>query len=225
LPVVRRNVIPLLIFASLLLGGVGAYAVYLHSIGPRIKATDAVLVSPSDVKLSLTIAYDAGPLTLERWNMRDLNGVSTTQYHAVGRNGVAISIAERASTELDNGGNVAYLFGQLVQDGIWKLTNKPPRGNTNAHYTVTVYQLIDGQHGSRTIEFTDPHYWATTGGHQFTIHLDKNKPVPDLVQMSSTTLVDPAYENVVKDFRTFGPPSFLARVTSEKKRRYGVSAS
>jgi hypothetical protein len=222
---VNRNLIPLLVFLTLFAGCIVAGVVTLHTLVPRYAHSDAVLHSASDIKVAMQIAYDRGPLRSETWTMRDRNGLSTVAYRALGRNGIQVTISERPSSDVDERSNVAFLFGRLVQDGLWDLPSKPPRGNTNAHYTISVYQLITNQHGGRSLTFTDPHYWATTGGHQFTIHLDKDKPVPDLLRMSSTTLVEPRYDELVADFRAFGPSSFLTRIAAEKKRRFGVSAS
>jgi hypothetical protein len=222
---VNRNLIPLLVFLTMFVGVVLASIVYLHTLAPRYAKNDAILHSASDIKVAMQIAYDRGPLRQETWTMRDRDGLSTLAYRALGRNGVQVTISERPSDTLNDQTNVSFLFGKLVQDGLWDLPSKPPRGDTNAHYTISVYQLITNEHGGRTFGFTDPHYWATTGGHQFTIHLEKDKPVPDLLRMSSTTLVEPRYGELVDDFRSFGPQSFRTRIASEKKRRYGVAAS
>jgi hypothetical protein len=220
----RRSAVPVIVFVLALIGIALAYAVYLSSIAPRLVHNHKILVSDSDIRLAFTIDYARGPLVQERWTMRDLNGTSTLGYRATGRNNVEIAIDESPTHDLDADSDVAFLFGKVVQDGLWDLYPKRPRLGANEHYTISVYQLIDGQHGGRTFSFTDPHYWATTGGHQFTIHLDKDKPVPDLLKLSSTTLVEPRYEELVADFRAFGPASFRARIASEKKRRYGVTS-
>ncbi len=60
--------------------------------------------------------------------------------------------------------------------------------------------------------FTDPHYWATTAGHQYEIQLSKNSPTPDLTKLKSTSLADPRYLNIVQAFRNFGPPSFRQKI-------------
>ena len=221
----RRNAVPLAVFLLMFVGFILAGIVYLQTLAPRYANNHKILTSASDVKIALAIAYDRGPVRQETWTMRDQNGLSSIAYRALGRNGIQVTINERPTDTINDDTDVAFLFGKLVQDGLWDLPSKPPRGNTNAHYTISVYQLITNEHGGRTFTFTDPHYWATTGGHQFTIHLDKDKPVPDLLRMSSTTLVEPRYETLVQDFRAFGPRSFLTRIASEKKRRYGVAAS
>ncbi len=214
----RRNPIPVLIFVLAIVGLFAAYAFFNHSIVPRYVGARNVLARRSEIRESLRIRYDRGPLVEEDWTMSDIEGTSASEYRVVGRNGTTISIRERPRPTLDAGANVAFFFGRTVQDGIWELTNRPPRGDTSAHYTVHVYQLTGDEHGSRDYTFTDPHYWATTGGHQFHITLSKNKPVPDLLQMTSTVLVEPRYAELVDDFEAFGPDSFRAKVAQARSR-------
>ena len=83
--------------------------------------------------------------------------------------------------------------------------------------------MTNGKHGSHEFSFTDPHYWATTGGHQYTIHLDRNKPVPNLLQMSSTVLVEPRYEKIVDAFLDYGSEAFRSKVAAaQSKLRSGT---
>ncbi len=213
-----RNPVPPLVFLAALLGLVGSYAFFQKMLLPRYSASRQVLVSRSELRLSMTVRHDTGPLVQEDYAMRDVDGLSTSSYKALGRSGVQISIAERPRATTENGPNVAYFFQQTVADGIWELVSKPPRGDRNTHYVLDIYQDVNGQHGSRRVTFTDPHYWAATGGHQFQIHLEKNKPVPNLLNITSTTLVEPRYEKVVNDFRNFGPTSFKSKVTAARAR-------
>ncbi len=214
----RRNPVPALIFIVTLIGLAGAYAFFERSVFPRYAATRNVLASKSDIALRMVVSYERGPLLEEDYSMHDADGVSSAVYRGLGRNGVQITIAERPRKTIEEGSNVAYLFGQAVQDGIWDLPSKPPRGDTTARYTISVYQLVAGKHGSYRFTFTDPHYWATTGGHQFHIKLDKHKPIPNLLTMSSTVLVEPRYQKLVDDFRTFGPRSFRSKVAAAQNR-------
>ncbi len=90
--------------------------------------------------------------------------------------------------------------------------NKPPAGNTNAHYTIHIHQIADKEHGSRTVTFTDPKYWALEAGRQYQIVLSRNSPTPDLTKLQSTTLADPRYQKIVDAFRSFGSDAFRSRV-------------
>ena len=85
-------------------------------------------------------------------------------------------------------------------------------------YTISVYQLTNKQSGSHSFTFTDPRYWATTGGRQYTIHLDKNKPVPDLVKLESKGIAEPRYAKLVADFESFGPPGFRATLATARAK-------
>ncbi len=214
----RRNLTPLIIFIAVVVGVAVAYVYYRSTEGLRFTQTERVAEQRSEIRLNMAVAYAAGALVRESYAMADINGTSTLQYRVLGRNNVQITITERPQQTLQEGVNVAYLFDELVRDGIWELQSKPPRGNTALVYEVGIAQVTGTAHGSHRFTFTDPHYWATTGGHQFHITLDKHKPIPDLLRMSSTTLVEPRYEKVVADFRSFGPPSFLDKVIAARKR-------
>ena len=80
------------------------------------------------------------------------------------------------------------------------------------HYTLHIHQVADREQGSRTITFTDPHYWALEAGRQYHIQLRQNSPTPDLTKLQSTSLADPRYEKIVNAFRAFGPSSFRDKV-------------
>lgn len=213
-----RNPIPPLILAITLVGLIGSTLYFQRVLMPRYRAAHRVLYSKSELRLAMVVRHDSGPIAEEDFAMRDLDGVSTSSYRALGRSGLQIAIDERPRATMEDGPNVAYFFQQVVADGIWDLMSRPPRGDRSTHYTLDIYQEVTGQHGSRHVTFTDPHYWATTGGHQFHLHLDKNKPVPDLLKMTSTTLVEPRYEKVVADFRNFGPVSFRTKVMAARAR-------
>lgn len=164
--------------------------------------------SRSVLDLSLTIKYDKPPVYEERYTMRNDNGVSTAQYRIQGYSGKVVTI----TLPPDKTYAVTFFFEQVVQDGIWQLTNRPDAGNTHARYTLYVHQVADNKQGSRTITFTDPHYWAVTAGRQYHIELSKNSPTPDLTKLQSTTLADPRFQQIVQAFRDFGTPAFRAKV-------------
>lgn len=164
--------------------------------------------SASVLELSLKIKYDKPPIYLEQYSMRNDNGVSTAQYKIQGFSGKVVTV----TLPPDKTYTVTFFFEQVVQDGIWKLMNKPAAGNTDAVYTLHIHQVADKEQGSRTIVFTDPHYWATTAGRQYHIQLSPNSPTPDLTKLQSTTLADPRYLQIVTAFRNFGSDSFRAKV-------------
>lgn len=205
----RRNLIPILITVfTIVMLAIGWQ--FLHGFElARTGRVARVANAPSAVYLRLTIRYDKPPVYEEEYRMQDVNGVSTSRYKITGYNGKVITIIAPP----DRTYTVSFFFEKLVQDGIWKVTNRPPRGDTTKHYTLYIKQQVQHEQGSRTILFTDPHYWATTAGRQYQIHLNKNKATPDLLKLQSTSLADPRYQQLVNDFLTYGHPSFRTRVT------------
>ncbi len=214
----RTRLIPL-IMTLLIVGAVAvASLLFANNERERYQAVQRVRAARSEIHLVFRMRHRSGPIADETYRIENIDGVSTAAYAAVNRTGVKITVDSLPHKTHE----VAFLFGQLVQDGIWNLTTKPPRGDTSTSYTIEVAQLVNRESGSRRVTFTDPHYWATTGGHQFKIKLDKHKPLPDLLRMNSTVLVDTRYEKVVHDFREFGSPAFRAKVADAQTRLRGM---
>ena len=172
-----------------------------------------VLGAPIVLETKLTIAYNKPPIYQERYVMRNQNGSSSAQYQITGYSGRVVTI----TLPPDKTYAVTFFFEQIVADGAWQLMNKPPVGNTDVHYTFWIYQVADRKSGSRTVTFTDPHYWAVTAGRQYQIHMSPGGPTPDLLKMSSTSMADPRYEKIVTAFRGFGSPSFRAKVAQAQE--------
>jgi hypothetical protein len=215
---VPRNLVPILVFLAALFAIFGTYAIFQGTLVARYHGAHKILAARSVLELDMKIRHTTGPIAEENYAMSDTEGLSKSRYRATSRAGLQITIDERPRKTIEDGPNVAFFFQQAVLDGVWDLTNRPPRGDTSTSYTVYVYQLDGQDHGSRTYTFTDPHYWATTGGHQFHLTLSKNKPLPNLLDMTSTTLVEPRYGKIVADFRAFGPQSFRDKVAAAQTR-------
>lgn len=179
----------------------------------RRSEVQSISRSPSSIRLTLRLDYERGPVQEESYAMVDDNGRSDASYAVTDRHGTTARFHETIA-----GYGVSFLFDRLVSDGIWEVTDRPPRGDTTIRYTVAVDQTVQDQHGMRTITFTDPHYWATTAGRQYQIHLDKGKPVPDLLTLGSTSVADPRYERIVGDFRSFGSAKFKATIRTARER-------
>lgn len=193
--------------------GIGGLQLFSQSESRRFNEVKAMASSPSAFNVELKIDYARGRVAEEIYAMSDRNGVSVASYAVTDRSGTTARFHE------DLGGyEVSFLFGKLVQDGIWDLSSQPPRGDPTIRYAISVNQTAQEQHGSRSFTFTDPHWWATTAGRQYSIHLDKDKPVPDLLQLSSTSLAEPRYERLVDDFRAFGSPQFKATIQTARRR-------
>jgi hypothetical protein len=173
--------------------------------------------APSRLYAKLTIRYPKPPIHEEEYRMSDVEGVSRFEYTVRGSAGHEITVTAPAARVYD----VSFFFGRLTQDGVWQLVDKPPLPNADARYTVYVKQLADYKQGERTVNFTNPHYWATKTGRQFSIDLSKGIP-RDLVHMQSTQVADPRYEQIVKDFRDFGPDEFRHNIAAAQSRIRGM---
>lgn len=206
----RTTIVPWAIFifvAVMTIIGVRLYA--SHPEFTDLNAVEKIKNQPSALYARLLIHYAKPPIYEEEYNTSDVNGESAFSYRIRSYSGKQVTIIAPVHATTD----VSFFFGRLVQDGIWDLMDKPPRGNTDARYTVYVKQVADFKQGDRTVVFTDPHYWATTAGRQYTIDLRKTNP-NDLLKLSSTQLADPRYQQVVNDFRAFGPPAFRTKIAS-----------
>lgn len=214
----RKNWVPAFVLVAALLGIAGAFAYFLRSQTTRYTAARGVVDARSKIVLELALEHSAGPLVRESYRMTDDEGTSALVYRVLGRGGLQITVSEVPRVTLASDGNVAFLFDEVVHDGIWRLRSKPPRGDTSVSYTVSIAQVAGDAHGSYRFTFTDPHYWATTGGRQFILKLHKGAPLPNLLQMSSTTLVDPRYAELIADFEHFGSNGFRAKSAAARAR-------
>ncbi|MBV8198325.1 MAG: hypothetical protein JO263_09320 [Candidatus Eremiobacteraeota bacterium] len=177
--------------------------------GPAIHAQKA----PSRLYASMTVKYSKPPLYEEDYRMSDIEGISRFEYSVRGFNGHQITVTAPAARVYD----VSFFFGRLTQDGIWQLVNKPALPNAEAVYSVYVRQFADYQHGERTVTFSDPRYWASRAGREFSIDLRKGIP-KNLVYIQNSQLSDARYEQIVKDFRDFGPPEFRHNIAAAVDR-------
>lgn len=180
----------------------------------RYQAVNAVRNQRSELHVSETITHDKGPISREEWRLDNLNGTSTASYTAENRAGTRVA----KFTAPIQGYDVTFAFQELVQDGLWELQTRPLYGNTSDVYTIGAYQVDGDRSGSHRFTFADPHYLATTAGREYQIHLDKNKPVPNLVTLKSSAVADPRYQKIVDDFATFGPPQFKQTVAAAREK-------
>ncbi|MBV8530570.1 MAG: hypothetical protein JO104_04580 [Candidatus Eremiobacteraeota bacterium] len=212
----RRFPIELLIVALSVVMLVLGWRIYgtgeMGRFGPAVHAQKA----PSELYARMLVRYLKPPVYEEEYRMSDVEGVSKFQYAIRGYNGREVTVTAPPARVYD----VSFFFGRLGQDGIWQLVDKPPLPNTDAQYTVYVKQLADYQHGERTVTFTDPGYWAVKAGRQFEIDLSKGVP-KDLLRIQSAQAADPRYQQIVTDFRDFGPDEFRRNVALAQARVRG----
>ncbi|MHB8432457.1 MAG: hypothetical protein ACYC8W_02080 [Candidatus Tyrphobacter sp.] len=186
----------------------------------RITTVASVKNAPSDVYASLDIRYDHPPIYSETYAVRDNNGASSYSYTIVRADGprtrerVTIEAPPHATYE------VSFFLGRLQSDGIWDVPSRPARGDTAVTYALTVRQTETYQHGAHTVTFTDPHYWATSAGREFHLHLSPKGPLPNILQLQGTSIRDPRYEQIVGDFRSFGPPQFRAEIARARAKAH-----
>lgn len=199
----RRFPVTLLILIAVVIAAVGGWMLFAKTEHDRFVAVERVNNSRSEIRFSYMVVHTSGPIAREVWSMKNLNGHSVASYTAVDRKGTKATFDEQIA-----GYDVTFLFDKLVQDGIWELETRPFRGSSQTLHVVEISQVADKASGSHRFQFSDAHYIATEAGREYHIQLDPHKPVPDLVNLQSTSTADPRYEKIVQDFEQFGPPSF-----------------
>ena len=197
-----------------IIGIVGGWRLFSGNETQRYQAVQQVRNQRSELHFGEVITHDKGPIAREEWRLDNVNGKSVASYDAKNRAGTRIA----KFSEPIQGYDVTFTFEKLVQDGIWELHTRPLKGNTSDVYTITVAQVAGDRSGSHKFTFADPHYLATAAGRQYQIHLDRNKPVPDLLTLKSTSNADPRYQKMVDDFAAFGPPRFKKTVAAAREK-------
>ncbi|MGD0053372.1 MAG: hypothetical protein ABSD03_16325 [Vulcanimicrobiaceae bacterium] len=215
----RRFPTAAVILVVAIVAAVVGWRVFGPAESQRYAAVKQVNAQRSAFHVSETIAHAKGPIAREEWRLDNTNGVATASYSAENRAGTRVA----KFTAPIGGYDVTFAFEQLVRDGIWELTNRPYRGDTDNVYTISVAQQIGDRGGSRRFSFTDPHYLATAAGRQYAIHLSRDKPVPDLLTLRSTSTAEPRYQRIVDDFASFGPPGFRQTVAAARKKLLAAS--
>jgi hypothetical protein len=210
----RRFPTTLLIVVLAVVGLVAGWKMFYAAETQRYQAVTAVRAQRSELHLVETVTHEKGPIATEEWRLDNVNGKSSASYSAQNRAGTRVA----KFTEPITGYDVTFAFENVVQDGIWELQTRPLRGNTADVFTIRVSQVAGDRSGTHKFTFTDPHYLATTAGRQYVIHLDKNKPVPDLLTLKSTSTADDRYGKVVADFASFGPPRFKKTVAAAREK-------
>ncbi len=209
----RRFPVTLLILIAVVVAAVGGWMLFAKSEHDRFVAVDRVDHSRSEIRLSYILVHTSGRIAREVWSMQNINGHSVASYTAVDRAGNKATFDEQIV-----GYDVTFLFDTLVQDGIWDLETRPFRGSSQLLHVVDIAQIADKSSGSHRFQFSDAHYIATEAGREYHIHLDPHKPVPDLVNLQSTSTADPRYEKIAQDFEQFGPPRFKATIAEARAK-------
>jgi hypothetical protein len=207
---------PTTIFAIVvtIIGIILGWRLFYPAESQRYHDVKTVRNQRSELHFSETVLHRNGPIAREEWRLDNVNGKSTASYVAQNRAGSRLA---KFSEPIDGYG-VTFTFEELVRDGIWELQTRPLRGNTDDVYDIHVAQVAGDRSGRHRFVFADPHYLAVTAGRQYNIHLDKNKPVPNLITLDSTSSADVRYQKIVDDFAAFGPPRFKKTVAAAREK-------
>ncbi len=209
-----RSIVPLFVLLAALIALGSGWLIFDRTQRAGYEAARRVAHSRSEIRMNLLIRRERGPIAEEEYRLTNLDGISSAEYRALGRAGMQIRIASLPRRTTD----VSFAFGKAVADGIWELGSRPLRGDTATRYEIYVYQWIDEQHGEHRFSFTDPAYWARNAGREYRIHLERGKPLPNLLELEGTTLAEPRYGRLVEDFLEFGTPAFRSRVAAVQAR-------
>jgi hypothetical protein len=199
----RFPLIPVLVVLAAIVAAVGGWLLFSKSEHERYVAVSKIRQQRSEVRMAYTVQHTNGPVASETWTFKNIDGRSTASYAALDRHNTKASFDE-AVTNYD----VTFLFQKLVLDGIWDLESRPFRGSSETLHVVEISQVADKAHGSHRFLFSDAAYIAHAAGREYHIHLDKNKPLPNLLNLQSTSVADPRYQKIVDDFAQFGSPTF-----------------
>jgi hypothetical protein len=211
----RRLPISLFIWLTALVAVIAGVKLFWPAEHQRYQAVDSVRHQKSEFRLSQVVTHAKGPISREELRMINIDGKSTAYYEAANRSGSRIAKFPYPIKGYD----VTFAFEGFVRDGIWELHTRPLRGkHTDDVYTVSIQQTAGDRSGSHRFTFTDPHYLATAAGREYAIHLDKNKPVPDLLTLKSSSTADPRYQKIVDDFASFGPVGFRKTVAAAREK-------
>jgi hypothetical protein len=199
----RSRIVPTLVVLAAVIAVVGGWLLFSKVEHDRFVAVDKIRQQRSEVHMSYVLQHTNGPIASETWTFRNINGRSTASYAAVDRHGTKASFDESIANY-----DVTFLFQKLVLDGIWDLESRPFRGSNATLHVVEISQIADKAHGSHRFLFSDATYIANEAGREYHIHLDKNKPLPNLLNLQSVSTADPRYKKIAEDFEQFGSPTF-----------------
>jgi hypothetical protein len=199
----RFPIVPALVLAAAIVAAVGGWLLFSKAEHDRFLAVDKIRRQRSEVRLSYLVQHTRGPIARETWTFTNIDGRSTASYAVVDRHGTKASFDESIANY-----DVTFLFQKLVLDGIWDLETRPFRGSSALLHVVKISQVAGSKHGSHRFMFSDASYIANEAGREYHIHLDKNKPLPNLLDLQSVSTADPRYAKVAQDFEQFGSATF-----------------
>jgi hypothetical protein len=209
----RPSLVTLLILVLAVVGVAGGWLLFAKKEHDRFVAVNRVLNSRSEFRLTYTVEHTGGPIAQETWTIHNVDGDSTASYAVTDRHGTKASFDEQIVDY-----SATFLFDKLVADGIWNLETRPFRGSSAELHVVAIAQVAGSASGSHRFMFSDAGYIATEAGREYEIHLDPHKPVPNLVDLQSTSTADPRYLAIERDFEQFGSPQFKQTIARARAK-------
>ena len=194
----RRFPVTLLILVAAVVAAVGGWMLFAKSEHDRYVAVDRVQPLALRVPSLVHLQHTSGPIAREVWSMQNIDGRSTASYTAVDRHGTKATFDEqivrlRRDVPVPAAGRRRHL-------GAWSRARSAGRRKRCTWSQIS--QVADKASGSHRFQFSDAHYIATEAGREYHIHLDPHKPVPDLVNLQSTSTADPRYEKIAEGLRS-----------------------
>ena len=119
---------PLAISLLAVVAAIVGWKIFWPGESSRYTAAKKVLQTRSEIRMTFGATHERGAVASEKLTFTNIDGVGKVAYEGTNRKGTAIA---RFTAGVD-GYEIATLFGQAVQDGIWELQSKPPRGDTSS---------------------------------------------------------------------------------------------
>ena len=166
--------------------------------------------APSELYARMLVRYAKPPIYQEEYRMSDIEGVSAFSYRIRGYNGRQITIKAPPARGLRR-----QLLRRAPRSR-WRLADRQPRPVTRCRRAL--YRLREASRRLQTgRSHRDLHRSALLGdeGADGSTRSISRKACPTIcVHMTSTQVADPRYEQIVKDFRDFGPDEFRHNVAA-----------
>jgi hypothetical protein len=212
----RFPIVTALITVAVIVAAVGGWMLFAKTEHDRYVAVDKVREQHSEYRIQYELQHTDGPIGTETWTFHNVDGRSSVTYVATNRTGLKATFDEYVE-----GYSVTFLFQKLVLDGIWDLESRPFRGSAETLHVVAIEQTADTAHGSHRFQFSDANYIANEAGREYEIHLDPKKPLPNLVNLKSTSTADPRYKKIAGDFAEYGSPTFRRTMAAARAKLGG----
>jgi hypothetical protein len=198
--------------AAIVVGSIAAvivlgYVLFFRPWLPQYDAVHQVQFENSTWTVTLQCYYTTAIVASETYRIANDNGKTSLLYSATDRSGL---VTKQFDVPLA-GPDGTFLFEQLRADGIWDLEDKPARPKPKSLYVIEVGQILGDEGGSRAFTFTDPEYWATTKSLEYKVAMPTSGASNSPIDVGAgVARRDERYLKLVREIKSFGPPSVLA---------------